>query len=133
MSSTNTTGGISNASRGYDSQTVYTVGTLRYDQRQLVMLFIWLLWNDFSVLFIEQVGSLTSVLMKNQGATFTQIALLGSIGGIIGACINPWVSTWSDRCRSPWGRRRPFLIIATPLFAFFLAATPYMPDLYEYL
>jgi len=41
--------------------------------------------------------------------------------------INPWCSTWSDRFRSPWGRRRPFLFISVPLFALGLVTLPYMP------
>ncbi len=111
---------------------VYTVGTLRYDQRQLVVLFFWLMWNDFSITLIEQVGSVGQFLMRDQGATFTQIALIGSFSFFL-PWINPWVSTWSDRHRSSWGRRRPFLFWATPFFAFFLACYPYMPTLYHYL
>lgn len=111
----------------------YTVGTLRYDKRQLVALFFWLMWNDFSLMLIEQVNGLNGILMKDRGATFTQIAILTAIGGFVLPWINPCVSTWSDRCRTPWGRRRPFLLTAAPLFALFLGITPYMPDLHEYL
>jgi len=112
---------------------VYTAGTLRYDQRQLVMLFVWLMWNDFSITLLEQIGGLNGILMQNLGATFTQMALLGSIGAIICPLINPWVSTWSDRHRGPLGRRRPFLFMATPVMAVFLMLVPFMPDLFNYL
>ena len=115
------------------SAKIYTAGTLRYNQRQLFVLFFWLMWNDFSIMLLEQINGLTGILMKDHGATFTQIALLGSIGGFISPWINPWVSTWSDRHRSSLGRRRPFLFWSAPFFAIFLMAIPYMPDFYRYL
>jgi maltose/moltooligosaccharide transporter len=111
---------------------IYAVGTLRYNQQQLFILFFWLMWNDFSITLIEQVGGVGQFIMRDQGATFTEMSLLGSIGFFL-PWLNPWVSTWSDRYRSKWGRRRPFLFIATPFFAFFLAAYPYMPTFYHYL
>ena len=110
----------------------YSIGTLRYNQRQLVLLFFWLMWNDFSITLIEQVGGVGQFLMIDQGATLTQIAILGMPGFFL-FWLNPWVSTWSDRCRSTLGRRRPFLFFATPFFAFFLVSYPYMPTLHHYL
>jgi MFS family permease len=112
---------------------VYTVGTLSYNQKQLVVLFFWLMWNDFSITLIESIGGVNGILMKNYGATFTQMAVLGSIGGFFNPWINPWVSTWSDRYRGRHGRRRPFLLVATPFFAFFLMAVPFMPEFYHWL
>lgn len=114
-------------------ETTWSVGTLVYNKRQLVILFVWLMWNDFGITLMESIGSLNGVMMRDHGATFTQMAVLGSIGGFIAPWINPWVSTWSDRHRGPFGRRRPFLLIATPLFAFFLMATPFMPDFFHFL
>jgi MFS family permease len=111
---------------------IYTVGTLKYDQRQLVLLFFWLMWNDFSYTLIQNVGGVGQFLMRDQGATYAQMALIGSIGFFI-PWLNPLVSTWSDRYRSSMGRRRPFLFFATPFFAFFLAIYPYMPTFYHYL
>ena len=116
-----------------DSTSIYTVGTLHYNKQQLFILFFWLMWNDFSIMLIEQVINLNNVLMRNHGATFTEMALLGSIGGFLTPWINPWISTWSDRHRGRFGRRRPFLFVAAPIFACFLAAIPFMPDLYRYL
>ncbi len=112
---------------------IYTVWTLRYDRRQLFVLFFWLMWNDFSIMLLEQINGLNNILMKDHGGTFTQIAFLGSIGGFITPWINPWVSTWSDRHRGRHGRRRPFLFWSAPFFALFLIAIPYMPDFYHRL
>jgi maltose/moltooligosaccharide transporter len=114
------------------TESVYSAGTLRYNQQQLFILFFWLMWNDFSITLIEQMGGLGQFIMRDQGATFTEMALFSSMGFFL-PWLNPWISTWSDRHRSKWGRRRPFLFIATPFFAFFLAAYPYMPTFYHYL
>ena len=110
---------------------IFRVGTLRYNRNQLFVLFFWLMWNDFSIMLIEQLTSLTNVLFRDHGATNTEIAIFGSLGGFISMWVNPWFSTWSDRLRSRHGRRRPFLLIATPFFAFFLMTIPFMPGLYH--
>jgi maltose/moltooligosaccharide transporter len=110
----------------------WSVGTLTYNKRQLITLFLWLMWNDFNITLLQQIGSLNGILFRDHGASYTEIAFFASAGGIIGMWLNPIVSTWSDRLRTPWGRRRPFLFFATPFFAIFLAAIPYMPDLYQH-
>jgi len=114
-------------------EVLYSVGTLVYNQRQLVILFIWLMWNDFGITLIESIGGLNNVMMRDHGATFTQMAFLGTIAGFITPWINPWVSTWSDRHRGKYGRRRPFLLIATPIYAVLMMIIPFMPDFFHFL
>ncbi len=108
---------------------IYRVGTLTYTPHQLYVLFFWLMWNDFTITLIEQVGNLTGFLCKDYGATNEELAIFGSISGLLTVWLNPVCSTWSDRTRTRYGRRRPFIFLATPVFAFFLMITPYMPDL----
>lgn len=115
------------------SGAIYAVGTLRYNKRQLVWLFIWLMWTGIGFALVEDIGSLNGILMRDFGATFTQMALLGSIGGFIGPFLNPWISTWSDRHRGRYGRRRPFIFATVPLYACTTMAIPFMPDLFYYL
>lgn len=59
---------------------------------------------------------------------FTQdarlIGLMGSTHSFEGTIIQPLVGAASDRMRSRWGRRRPFMLIFTPLSALFLILTP---------
>ena len=112
---------------------MFAVGTLTYDKRGLWLVFFWLMWNDFSITLLEQVTSLSSILMRDRGASYTLMATFGTIGGILGMWINPVFSTWSDRLRTRLGRRRPILLIATPLFAASLCAIAFMPDLYHFL
>ena len=70
---------------------IYKVGSLSYNKNQLIILFFWLMWNDFSLMLVEQVGILNRVLMKNHGATFTHIGI--NAGGMF-------------RCRMP-GKIQP--------------------------
>ena len=111
----------------------FTVGTLCYDKKGLWLLFIWLMWNEFSIMLLEQVTSLTGILMRDRGASYTLMATFGTVGGVLGMWINPFFSTWSDRLRTRYGRRRPILLIAVPLFAVSLCSIPFMPECYHYL
>jgi maltose/moltooligosaccharide transporter len=112
---------------------IFKVGTLQYTQRQLYILFFWLMWNDFTVMLLEQPIAFGKFLQLNHGATNAEIGVFTTISGLLTIWINPVFSVWSDRTRTRWGRRRPFLLIATPPLAFFIAITPYMPTLYHYL
>jgi maltose/moltooligosaccharide transporter len=115
------------------TEIIYSVGTLRYNKRQLFVLFFWLMWSGIGFNLVEDISSLNSIMMRDLGATFTQMALLGSLGGFITPFINPWISTWSDRHRSPYGRRRPFIFATVCLYAIATIPVPFMPDLFNYL
>lgn len=54
------------------------------------------------------------------------VALARGIGQVLEAFDDPLIGWWSDRTRSRWGRRIPFLLLGTPLLAiaFWLLWTP---------
>src|SRR5919201_3556339 len=52
------------------------------------------------------------------------INLLSNTRSIEGAVVQPVVGAWSDRTWTRLGRRRPFMLIAMPLSALFMALTP---------
>ena len=112
---------------------LFKVGTLSYTQRQLYFLFFWLMWNDFTIMLLEQPLMFARLLQLDHGATNFQVGLFASAAGLTTLWINPVFSVWSDRTRTRWGRRRPFLLVAAPLVAFFIAVTPYMPNIAHYL
>lgn len=112
---------------------IYKVGTLSYTQEQLFTLFFWLMWNDFTIMLLENVNAFSGFLQLDHGATNTQVAMFGAIGGAFSIWINPVFSVWSDRTRTRWGRRRPFLLLSTPPLALCIMAIPYMPTLHHYL
>ena len=110
---------------------VYRVGTLTYTKAALTMLFLWLLGGDFVYIIIQQFEPrILPVVLKQHGATDQQIAIIaGSIPALMNFLINPVVSYRSDRKRSRWGRRIPYLIVAAPFVSFFLLLMPIAPAL----
>ena len=100
----------------------YTVGTLRYSMFGLVNLFIWMLWGDFCFTLMEMlIPSLLPLFMSSHQAPNWLIGLVvGSIPAALNFIINPIVSTKSDRTRTRWGRRIPYLLFASPFVTLFL-------------
>ncbi|MCE2499561.1 MAG: MFS transporter [Dehalococcoidia bacterium] len=49
-------------------------------------------------------------------------------GRFIDAFTDPLIGWWSDRTRSRWGRRIPFILFSTPLYALFGALIWYLPS-----
>ena len=53
--------------------------------------------------------------------------LLIFAGRFIDAFTDPLIGWWSDRTRSRWGRRIPFILFATPFYGLFAALLWYLP------
>jgi len=100
----------------------YRVGTLTYTRPALAILFFWLLWGDFCYMLMEAVTpSIMPLKFRALGASNTTMGLiLGTIPGIIYSVLNPIISFKSDRCRSRWGRRIPFILFTLPFLVLFL-------------
>ena len=105
-----------------NGRTYYTVGTLKYSLFGLVNLFIWMLWGDFCFTLMEMlIPSLLPLFLNNHDAPNWLIGLVvGSIPAALNFVINPIVSTRSDRTRTRWGRRIPYLLFASPFVTLFL-------------
>jgi len=101
---------------GSGADTRYHVGTLVYTRATLAMLFFWLLWGDFCYVVMETVmPSIMPLKFKALGADNTTIGIvLTSVPWAINLCLNPIISTKSDRFRSRWGRRIPFIAFSLP-------------------
>src|ERR1700730_9125860 len=56
------------------------------------------------------------------------VGLLSSARSVEGALVQSLEGSWSDRLRSPLGRRRPFFIVGIPLAAGILVLTPLAPS-----
>lgn len=112
------------------SPQVYRVGTLVYSRTGLLALFGWLLWGDFVFTLMESVSSVFLPILKSYNATNSQMAfILGTMGAGINAVMNPIISYRSDRYRSRFGRRRPFILFSTPFLVLFLMAIPFTPEI----
>lgn len=114
---------------------IYRVGTLTYTKMGLCMLFFWLLLGDVVFVLMDQLEPrILPVVLKGHGATDKEIAIIvGSITALFNLIITPVVSYRSDRKRSRWGRRIPYLFWASPFIALFLGLTPYAPEITAWL
>ena len=92
------------------------VGTLAYTRAGLVILFVWLLGGDFFWQLRERaITPAMQLLLRNFGATdFVVGIFMSTMPAVLSIAFSPVVSYRSDRFRSRWGRRIPFLLLSTP-------------------
>ncbi|HSI07008.1 MAG TPA: MFS transporter [Rariglobus sp.] len=100
----------------------FKVGTLSYTKAGMITVFLFLLWGDFCFTLMETVvPTLMPLKFNSIGAPNWVLGLvMSTIPNIMTAGINPLISIRSDRFRSKWGRRIPFLAGATPFLVLFL-------------
>ena len=99
-----------------DSVETYKCGSLIYTKRGLVMMFAWMLWGDFCFTIMEAVvPSIVPLHFRSLGASDTYISIImTSLPALFNFTITPPISMWSDRLRTRWGRRMPFIIGSLP-------------------
>jgi Na+/melibiose symporter-like transporter len=102
-----------------DTSDPFTCGTIQYTPSGLRRMFFWLLWGDVAFILMESVvPSILPLKLHKLGAADWLLGLvLVTIPRAMDFIVNPVVSFMSDRTRSRWGRRRPYLLVATPLVA----------------
>lgn len=105
----------------------FKVGTLSYTKAGLITVFLYLLWGDFCFTLMETVvPSILPLKLNSIGASNWTIGLImTTIPNLMNAFINPFISFRSDRFRSRWGRRIPFLAAVTPFLVVFLILLGY--------
>jgi MFS family permease len=106
-------------------------GPLSYTGAGLFLLFVWLLWGEFCFAIMEElVPNILPVLLKDHGASNKEITIIvTTLASMLNTIGVPIISYRSDRTRSRFGRRIPYLIWTTPLLVCFLAALPFAPEL----
>ena len=109
----------------------WSVGTLTYTAAGLVVLFGWLLWGDFSWSMKERAVNPTATLMiKSFGVSdFVYGLIIISFTNLTNIFLQPIISYRSDRYRSKWGRRIPYLLKTTPFVAVGLIGLGLTPTL----
>ena len=113
----------------------WRVGTLAYTGVGLATLTFWLLWGDVAWSMRDRsVPSVMQLLFQKFGASNLVSSLLISTlpYGLI-LLISPIVSFRSDRYRSRWGRRIPFLAIHIPFVVLSMVAVAFSPSLGQFL
>ncbi len=113
----------------------WAVGTLAYSFAGLVVLFGWLLFGDFAWNVRERVVStLAQLMLKAGGASDTIVGVLvASLPAAFGMLLAPVIGYRSDRFRSRFGRRIPFLLVSTPVAAVSMAGLAFAPLAGEWL
>ncbi|MEY3479358.1 MAG: hypothetical protein RIQ71_133 [Verrucomicrobiota bacterium] len=103
-------------------ENTYRVGTLTYTRLALFQVMFWMLLGDFCLQLMEQLPTaLVPLQLRWVSASDALIGFLtGSLPAFLGMLLNPFVGVQSDRHRGKLGRRRPFLLWATPAVVFSL-------------
>jgi len=106
---------------------MYKAGTLTYTKRALALLFLWLFWGDVCFIVMESaMPGLMQLKFKGLGAQNTVVGLfMATIPGLINMICNPVISFKSDRYRSRWGRRIPFIFFTMPFLVACIYALGY--------
>lgn len=114
-----------------DETPTYHAGTLTYTRKSLIALFFWLFAGDACYVLMESVvPSVLPLKFQRLGASNAVIGLIvTTIPSVINSVINPIVSFRSDRYRSRWGRRIPFIFSTLPLLVICLVATGYSENI----
>lgn len=112
-------------------RSVYECGTLRYSYVGITMLFFWLVFGALCFSLMQLLSpQLLPIALKNLSGSSQLIGLLCvSIPGLINAIVTPIVSYRSDRTRTRWGRRIPYMLFATPPTVAFLLLIGWAPSL----
>lgn len=78
---------------------------------------VWPLYDSYMPHFLEQFI-----------ASSTLIGVVMGFDNFLGLTLTPWVGALSDRTRSKWGRRRPYLLVGMPVAAVCLSLLVFTHD-----
>ncbi|XP_064641636.1 proton-associated sugar transporter A-like [Lineus longissimus] len=70
-----------------------------------------------------------NAVLQTRGVSELLMSVSWGIAGPLGLVFIPLLGSWSDNCRSPYGRRRPFIIGTAALLVFSLACVAYGEEL----
>jgi len=113
------------------SSVTYRRGSLVYTKSGLITLFAWLLWGNFCFEMMETVvpSILPLELEGLQSPKWVIGLIMTTLPGIFNTTVAPWVSFKSDRYRSRWGRRIPFILLTMPFLALSLTLIGFSGDI----
>ncbi|MDD2710875.1 MAG: PucC family protein [Verrucomicrobiae bacterium] len=109
------------------NKNLHRCGNLTYTKMGLAALFGWLLWGDFCFTLMEAVvpSILPLKLRSLESSNWLIGAIMSTLPGVFNTTICPWVSFKSDRYRSKWGRRIPFILYTMPFLTLSLILIGY--------
>ncbi len=65
-------------------------------------------------------------LLREHIGSAALIGLLMGMDNVLGIFIQPWMGNRSDRTRTSWGRRMPYLLVGMPLAALLFLVIPHV-------
>jgi WD40 repeat protein len=114
----------------------YRCGSLQYTKFSLIALFGWMIWGNICFNLFETQGGYTILNLYLQDnfhvSNLTVNILFNMIPMLIGTVMTPIISFRSDRTRSRWGRRIPYILFTAPLLAGFAASIGFSDDIIKY-
>ncbi len=73
-------------------------------------------------------NSLIPPMLEDLGLSALVIGFILTWDNIINMFVQPWIGSLSDRTRSRFGRRKPFLMLGAPLAALFFILVPFVRE-----
>ena len=86
----------------------------------------WILFFLAPPIGIAKVPDVSLIFFDMDARVFAGVLLIPA-GRFIDAFTDPLIGWWSDRTRSRWGRRIPFILFSTPFYALFAALVWFLP------
>ncbi|MCL2647585.1 MAG: hypothetical protein FWD61_11360 [Phycisphaerales bacterium] len=124
-----------NASPPPEAPKTWKVGTLAYTKFGLVSIFAWMLWGDLVFTLVEGVYP-TAMPLQLERLHIPQgyiPILMGFLSQIVFIPMNPYLSFRSDRYRSKYGRRIPYIAKTMIPLALCFAALGFTDDIGAYI
>ena len=124
------------ASINSDRKIVGSIRDLKYTLPQMLMVASFLMFSSkmFCIICDDLVPGVKPILLDKVGATATQIALvIGTIPQILGFFLVPLISTISDKTRTRWGRRIPYMMFSAPALLILLQMIAWHRELSAFL
>ncbi len=121
--------------KSHSSNKTYHCGTLTYAKIGLVGLFASLLWGDFCFTLMETVvPSILPLKLKALGCSNWMMGfILSTVPSVLSITVCPYISFKSDRYRSKWGRRIPFIACTMPFLCISLAMLGWSSEIQVFL
>lgn len=110
---------------------VYRSGSLRYTLPGVIVLVCWLLVGELGIAVHGRWAHPSAlVVLRNYAASDTVVSLLiTTLPAVLSIFVVPYIGYRSDRYRSRWGRRRPFMMVSAPLGALAMTGVAFAPHL----
>ncbi len=118
-----------------EGQKTWKVGTLTYTKAGLVSIFAWLLWGDLVFNLTETVfpASIALQLERLHIPQWYMPILTTVLGQVVALPMNPYLSFRSDRYRSKWGRRIPYIFKTMFPLAVFMTVLGFSDEIGAYI